>query len=159
MATKYTKEHEWLNVDGAIATVGITQHAQDALGDVVFVDLPEVGKSFSANDIAGVGFVTADRIAKAVGIKHDDPRRAEAAVRHLVLEGGDSGHTGLPKEVLNEGAASLQIPIALMDAAVERLIETGVVIRDQELAYHPALFQAESYIAKNDLLHIFYHFY
>ena len=54
MATKYTKEHEWLNVDGAIATVGITQHAQDALGDVVFVDLPEVGKSFSANDIAGV---------------------------------------------------------------------------------------------------------
>ena len=54
MATKYTEEHEWLNVDGAIATVGITQHAQDALGDVVFVDLPEVGKSFSANDIAGV---------------------------------------------------------------------------------------------------------
>ena len=54
MATKYTEEHEWLNVDGAIATVGITQHAQDALGDVVFVDLPVVGKSFSANDIAGV---------------------------------------------------------------------------------------------------------
>lgn len=102
-----------------------------------------------ANDIPGVGFATADRIAKAVGIKHDDPRRAEAAVRHLVLEGGDSGHTALPKSVLNEGAASLQIPIALMEAAVERLIEGSIIIRDQELAYHPALYYAETFIAKN----------
>ena len=54
MTIKYTPDHEWLNVDGAVATVGITHHAQDALGDVVFVDLPEVGKTFSAKDIAGV---------------------------------------------------------------------------------------------------------
>jgi glycine cleavage system H protein len=54
MATKFTEDHEWLNVEGDIATVGITPHAQDALGDVVFVDLPEVGKTFSAKDIAGV---------------------------------------------------------------------------------------------------------
>jgi len=54
MAIKYTEEHEWLQVDGDIATVGITQHAQDALGDVVFVDLPEVGKPFAAKEIAGV---------------------------------------------------------------------------------------------------------
>ena len=54
MNIKYTEEHEWLSIDGDIATVGITHHAQDALGDVVFVDLPEVGKSFSAKDIAGV---------------------------------------------------------------------------------------------------------
>ena len=55
MATlKYTEDHEWLNVDGDQATVGITQHAQDALGDVVFVDLPEVGKQLDAKDIAGV---------------------------------------------------------------------------------------------------------
>ena len=47
MATmKYTEDHEWLN--------GITQHAQDALGDVVFVDLPEVGKQLDAKEIAGV---------------------------------------------------------------------------------------------------------
>ena len=54
MAIKYTEDHEWLNVDGDSATVGITHHAQDALGDIVFVDLPEVGKSFAAKDIAGV---------------------------------------------------------------------------------------------------------
>jgi glycine cleavage system H protein len=54
MNIKYTEEHEWLSIDGDIATVGITHHAQDALGDVVFVDLPEVGKSFAAKDIAGV---------------------------------------------------------------------------------------------------------
>ena len=52
--TKYTEDHEWLTVDGDIATVGITVHAQDALGDVVFVDLPEVGKTFAQKDVAGV---------------------------------------------------------------------------------------------------------
>jgi glycine cleavage system H protein len=54
MAIKYTPDHEWLNADGANATVGITHHAQDALGDVVFVDLPEVGKTYAAQDIAAV---------------------------------------------------------------------------------------------------------
>ena len=52
--TKYTEDHEWLTVDGDIATVGITVHAQDALGDVVFVDLPDVGKTFAQKDVAGV---------------------------------------------------------------------------------------------------------
>ena len=54
MTIKYTPDHEWLNVDGDTATVGITHHAQDALGDVVFVDLPAVGATFAAKDIAGV---------------------------------------------------------------------------------------------------------
>ena len=54
MTTKYTEDHEWITVDGDVATVGITVHAQDALGDVVFVDLPEVGKTFEQKDIAGV---------------------------------------------------------------------------------------------------------
>ena len=54
MAIHYTPDHEWLNVEGGIATVGITLHAQDALGDVVFVDLPTVGSTLAAKDIAGV---------------------------------------------------------------------------------------------------------
>ncbi|MDD0840893.1 glycine cleavage system protein GcvH [Curvibacter sp. HBC61] len=55
MSVKYSKEHEWVNAaDTAAAVVGITVHAQDALGDVVFVDLPEVGKTFAAGDVAGV---------------------------------------------------------------------------------------------------------
>jgi glycine cleavage system H protein len=44
MTARYTKEHEWVNVDGDVATIGITDHAQEQLGDVVFVELPQVGK-------------------------------------------------------------------------------------------------------------------
>jgi glycine cleavage system H protein len=55
MTTKYTVEHEWINIeDHEAAVVGITLHAQDALGDVVFVDLPAVGKTFAKGDVAGV---------------------------------------------------------------------------------------------------------
>ena len=44
MSVKYTKDHEWIKVDGDTATIGITEHAQEQLGDVVFVELPAVGK-------------------------------------------------------------------------------------------------------------------
>jgi glycine cleavage system H protein len=45
MTTRYTKDHEWVSLEGDIATVGITGHAAEQLGDVVFVDLPEIGKA------------------------------------------------------------------------------------------------------------------
>ncbi len=55
MTTKYTTDHEWITTsDHDAAVVGITLHAQDALGDVVFVELPEVGRSYSQGDVAGV---------------------------------------------------------------------------------------------------------
>ncbi len=54
MTTKFTPDHEWIQLNGDDATVGITIHAQDALGDVVFVDLPEVGKTYAKGDVAGV---------------------------------------------------------------------------------------------------------
>ena len=54
MTIKYTEDHEWLKIEGDVATVGITVHAQDALGDVVFVDLPEVGALFAQKETAGV---------------------------------------------------------------------------------------------------------
>ena len=55
MTVKFSKDHEWVNAaDAAAAVVGITVHAQDALGDVVFVDLPAVGTSFAQGDVAGV---------------------------------------------------------------------------------------------------------
>ena len=47
---KYTKEHEWVEVDGGTATVGITNHAQESLGDIVFIDLPTVGKEVKSNE-------------------------------------------------------------------------------------------------------------
>jgi glycine cleavage system H protein len=55
MTTKFTADHEWINIeDHEAAVVGITLHAQDALGDVVFVDLPEVGKTYKMGEVAGV---------------------------------------------------------------------------------------------------------
>ena len=47
---KYTKEHEWVEVNGDTATVGITNHAQESLGDIVFIDLPTVGKEVKSNE-------------------------------------------------------------------------------------------------------------
>lgn len=51
---KYSKEHEWVKVEGNIATIGITDHAQHALGDIVFVDLPKVGAAVAFMKTAGV---------------------------------------------------------------------------------------------------------
>ena len=50
---KYTKEHEWIKPDGGSATIGITDHAQEALGDIVFVELPKVGSDVSAGKTFG----------------------------------------------------------------------------------------------------------
>ena len=55
MSIQFSKEHEWINsADTNAAVVGITLHAQDALGDVVFVDLPAIGTTFKAGDVTGV---------------------------------------------------------------------------------------------------------
>ncbi|MBG9386471.1 glycine cleavage system protein GcvH [Caenimonas aquaedulcis] len=55
MTMKYTEDHEWIQLeDHEAAVVGITLHAQDALGDVVFVDLPEVGRVYNKGEVAGV---------------------------------------------------------------------------------------------------------
>ncbi|TLP45658.1 MULTISPECIES: glycine cleavage system protein GcvH [Cohaesibacter] len=54
MSTYYSEDHEWISVEGDIATIGITDYAQSQLGDVVFVELPEVGASMSQGDEAAV---------------------------------------------------------------------------------------------------------
>jgi glycine cleavage system H protein len=51
---KYTQDHEWVRAEGDAATIGITEHAQNALGDVVFVDLPEVGREVTAGEAIAV---------------------------------------------------------------------------------------------------------
>ena len=51
---KYTEEHEWVEVDGDTATVGITKHAQESLGDIVFIELPKIGKLVKLGDQVGV---------------------------------------------------------------------------------------------------------
>ncbi|RKK03897.1 glycine cleavage system protein GcvH [Pseudoroseomonas wenyumeiae] len=51
---KFTKDHEWVKLEGGVATIGITEHAQNALGDVVFVELPEAGREVAAEEAIAV---------------------------------------------------------------------------------------------------------
>jgi glycine cleavage system H protein len=86
---KFTKDHEWVRMDGETATIGITDHAQNALGDVVFVDLPEPGRQVSAGEaIAVVESVKAasdvyapiaGRIAEVNSALVDDPSLVNSA--------------------------------------------------------------------------------
>ena len=60
MSKKFTKDHEWIDIEGDVARIGITNYAQDQLGDVVFVELPEAGRQFQqGNDAAVVESVKA----------------------------------------------------------------------------------------------------
>ena len=54
MTVYYTREHEWIRIDGDTATVGISDHAQQALGDIVFAEVPEAGKTLNKGDEAAV---------------------------------------------------------------------------------------------------------
>ena len=54
MSLYFTKEHEWIRVEGDVATVGISDHAQEALGDIVFAEVPDEGRSVSKGDDAAV---------------------------------------------------------------------------------------------------------
>ena len=58
---KYTNEHEWIRVEGDIAYVGITDYAQEQLGDIVFVDIPTVGETLEANETFGTIEVVQER--------------------------------------------------------------------------------------------------
>ena len=78
---KYSKEHEWISVDGDVATIGITQHAAEQLGDLVFVELPAVGKTVAPGDEAAV--VESDKAASEVYA----PLSGEVVEVNSVLEG------------------------------------------------------------------------
>ena len=54
MTMKYTKDHEWIKVEGDIATIGITKHAAEALGELVYVELPKVGNKYNKGDASVV---------------------------------------------------------------------------------------------------------
>ena len=52
--TKFSEDHEWISIDDGVATIGITNHAQEQLGDIVFVELPDVGRTLAKGDDAAV---------------------------------------------------------------------------------------------------------
>jgi glycine cleavage system H protein len=74
MATvKYTKDHEYIRIDGDVGTVGISHYAQEQLGDVVFVELPAAGKSFKKGDSAAVVESANPDLEGAPATVNDDP--------------------------------------------------------------------------------------
>ena len=96
---KYTKEHEWLLIEGNVANIGITDHAQDALGDIVYVELPAVGDAVEA----GASFAVVESVKAASEIY--------CAVSGKVVEINEA-LDGAPEEINND-------PYGAFIAAVE----------------------------------------
>jgi len=99
---KYTKEHEWLKVDGATGTIGITDHAQNSLGDIVFVELPKVGSEITA----GQTFGSVESV-KAVSDLY-------APVSGTVTEVNEALNT-TPEDVNKDAHAAWMIKVTLKD--------------------------------------------
>ncbi len=100
---KYTKEHEWVKIDGDSATIGITDHAQESLGDIVFVELPKVGAEVSAHK----SFGTVESV-KAVSDVYAPISGTVTAV--------NDGLTGAPEKINSDAHGSWMIKIKVKDA-------------------------------------------
>ena len=106
-----------------------------------------------AADIFGVGFRTADRIARNMGIPADSPQRAAAGVVYTLQELGDDGHACFPEELLAaQAAATLELPLDQVEAAIEAQVQASELVRDEERPsrpiYIPPLFAAETGVAR-----------
>ncbi len=102
----------------------------------------------AAEEVRGVGFLTADRIGRAAGIGPDDPRRAAGAVLHLLVRAVDDGHVYLPRERLRRDAARLELREELVDPAVETLAAREMVVIEEDRVYAPPLHHAEARVAE-----------
>jgi exodeoxyribonuclease V alpha subunit len=105
-----------------------------------------------AFDVWGIGFLSADRLAGALGIKRDSDVRVDAGVRHVLDEGGGSGHVFLPRGRLRtDAAARLEVDEALVEAALDRLAISGEVViegtGDDAAVYEAGLHRAERAVA------------
>jgi exodeoxyribonuclease V alpha subunit len=94
----------------------------------------------------GVGFLTADRLALALGVDPDSPERAQAAIVHTLAEAGGRGHVFLPSAELLRGAARL-VPQASDDAHIDALVEAGALVVERDAVYRRVTHAAESEIA------------
>ena len=106
-----------------------------------------------ASDIFGVGFRTADRIARSMGVAHDAPQRAAAGVVYALQELGDDGHVCCPAEQLVAAASRmLELPVEQVEAAIEAQRAAGELVREDahpsRPVYLPALYAAETGVAR-----------
>ncbi len=101
-----------------------------------------------AEQIRGIGFRTADRIAEALGIAGDDLRRVQGALLHLLGKAVDDGHVFASRDRLREGLAQLDVPSDALDEALDRLRERALVILEDDAVYPPPLHRAEVSVAE-----------
>lgn len=100
-----------------------------------------------AEEVSGIGFLTADKIAKNLGIAGDDPRRIAGATLYLLLEAVEEGHTGLPAEELAVNAQRFELDRAKVIESLEQLGRRAMVTVDRGLVYPPPLCEAEVKLA------------
>ena len=101
-----------------------------------------------AEQIRGIGFRTADRIANALGIAGDDLRRVQGGVLHLVGKAVDDGHVFATREQLTTGLDQLDVPSDALEEALTQLAARDLITRDGDAVYPPPLFRAELQVAE-----------
>ena len=111
MPRYYTEEHEWIEVDGDVATVGITDFAQGQLGDIVFVEVPDTGAELSQGGDAAV--VESVKAASDVYAPVDGTTKIAAAEAARLQAAADAAHEAMRERVAREGARL----IGMADAA------------------------------------------
>jgi exodeoxyribonuclease V alpha subunit len=102
----------------------------------------------AAEEVAGIGFLTADRIGREVGIGEDDPRRARGAILHALARATDDGHTFLDERELTAAAQRLSVPADQIAPSIGELVERGLLVRDGDSLYPPPLHEAEVELAQ-----------
>lgn len=102
-----------------------------------------------AEQVRGIGFRTADRIAEALGIAGDDLRRVQGGVLHLIGKAVDDGHVFATREQVRDGLDQLAVPSDALDEALERLQERGLVTIEEDAVYPPLLYRAELIVAQS----------
>ncbi len=122
MATRYTRDHEWIRLEGGVATMGITPYAQEQLGDIVFVELPEVGRKLEKGGEAAVveSVKAASEVYAPIAGEVVEVNAALTDSPGMVNESPDG--TGLPPKLKPANPAEVE---ALMDeAAYQAYLET-----------------------------------
>ncbi len=99
-------------------------------------------------EVGGIGFLTADRVARAMGIGEDAPERMEALVLYLLQSAADEGHVALPAATVPDRGERFSATAQGLEAAVQRLAQGGAVVLDGELLYLTRAFQMESRVAR-----------
>src|SRR5882672_1741722 len=88
---KYTKDHEWAKFEGAVATVGVTDHAQRELGDIVFVELPKVGAVVKSGQSSGTIAEVNTALSADAGVINQDPYNTGWIIKVKVDKASDEG--------------------------------------------------------------------